>query len=600
MVIEAHVHGLPTPSVKFYRDGHLLHARNNKVVFFVEDKEIFQCLLVRPDATATGTYTILAENKAGKKRFDHHVDFVTKYPLIHLPGMRHADKKLEDFVEEMLEKIPKQPEAPPAVEAAPPAVEAAPPAEAEKGEKDVAEKETVKEEEKSVVQETPKAAEIVEALQAVVEGEAPKEGEVEKPKKHHHHHHHHKSKSSHKKKAESPKIDADLVDDGEEPEAPEPLPEKEAKRKFSTVVHEPYETETFRILNSKNNLWWSGALRDQTVIEGSTVKLLCAVSGPMPIIKWLKNGKPVAWGNNMRNMTGDGLGLVIIDKIAKLDAGVWSCTAKNPNNEVTTEAVIKVIPKSTVPRDEFSKPAFTRVLGEFYHITEDDLILDAHVRSVPDPKVVWLKDGVEMTPAMDNRYDFSNDHDGGYQLRIHKPTAADSALYACEAVNQEGKAKITHKVNFTELERHTHPQFVYHKESFWQPTLRMSIEPEPVKEASVSAPEITQAAGQSAGGSVDVTVSQDSGSSGEQSGSGGESSGAAPSGGSGSGGDGNEDGEEGKEIPKTEPEDATEEEEVKEVKEVKRERKHKPRRRRYEDPVEPLLIRDSVRRFYST
>lgn len=66
--------------------------------------------MVRPDASASGIYTVLADNAAGKKRFDHHVDFETKYPLIHLPGMYHADKNLDDFVDVMLEKIPKHPE----------------------------------------------------------------------------------------------------------------------------------------------------------------------------------------------------------------------------------------------------------------------------------------------------------------------------------------------------------------------------------------------------------------------------------------------------------------------------------------------------------
>lgn len=589
-MLEAHVHGLPTPNVKFYRDGHLIHARKNKVVFFLEDKEIFQCLLVRPDASVSGLYTVLAENKAGKKRYDHHVDFVTKYPLIHLPGMRHADKNLDDFVEEMLEKIPKHPE--PTVEeiktetGADAAVTGLEPANVE-------------------VPETPKAEEIAEALQAVVDSELPKpEGETEekkveeKPKKHKS-----KSKSKHRKKDHKsvPKIDADLINDGEDETEDVVEPEEVYKRKFSTVIHEPYETETFRIYNTKNNLWFSGNLRDQTAIEGTTIKLLCAVSGPMPIMKWLKNGKPVSWGNNMRNMTGEGIGLVIIDKIAKVDAGVYSCTAKNEFNEVTTESVVKVIPRSSVPRTDTSKPFFSRVLGEFYHITEDDLILDAHVRAVPEPKIVWYKDGIELNASMDNRYDFSINHDGGYQLRIHKPTAADSALYACEAENTEGKAKVSHKVIFTEQERHTHPQFVYHKESFWQPTLRMSIEPEPVKKDSTPAPEILraaieiiQAAGQSGSGGTTIATSKDSGDSGNQeTNRDGEGSTEAPSGGSGAGGDGNEDGDgEPKDLNNV-PEDGEEEEEEKQEKKPEK-RAKSSRRRRYEGPIEPLLIRDSV------
>ena len=588
LVLEAIVHGLPTPKVKFYKDGHLLHARKNKVEFFLgtsflEDREIFQCLLVRPDASVSGTYTIMAENKAGKKRYNHQVDFVTKYPLIHLPGMRHADKKLEDFVEEMLEKIPKQPEPAAAVEEVAPELapaEVAPTAtENQPNEENQA---------KAEIPETPKPAEIAEALQAVVEGEAPKaveEAPKEKPKKH-------KSKSKHRsKKASSPKIDSDLVDDGEdEPlaaEEPEPAP---TKRKFSTVVHEPYEEDTpFRIFNSKNKLWFSGNLRDQTVVEGSTIKMVCAVSGPLPIMKWFKNGKPVPWSATIRNNTGDGLGQVIIEKITRTDAGVYTCVAKNPGNEVETAAVIKVIQKSTVPNTDTSKPAFTRVLAEMYRTTEDDLVLEAHVRSVPEPKVVWMRDGIELNLATDSRYDFSNDHDGGYFFRIHKPSSADKGLYACEATNEVGKAKVTHKVNFTELERHTHPQFVYHKESFWQPTLRMSIEPEPVKEASV-APENTRAISQAPLAELKIAAVQESGTGGGQEAN---SAGEVPEG--GSGGDENDDGEEGKDIEGGETQEETEGEEKAEKQEKQEKRPKSSRRKRYEGPVEPLLIRDSVR-----
>lgn len=248
-----------------------------------------------------------------------------------------------------------------------------------------------------------------------------------------------------------------------------------------------------------------------------------------------------------------------------------------------------VIFRSTVPTSDASKPAFTRVLGEFYHITEDDLILNANVRAVPEPKISWFKDGAELTAATDTRYDFSTDHDGCYQFRIHKPTEADSALYACEAVNSEGKAKVTHKVNFTELERHTHPQFVYHKESFWQPTLRMEIEPEPVREAS---PEISRAATQSTADEANVSVSQDTSSSGNQESGEGAGDSSGVEGGSGSGGDGNEEGEEGKEISDgadgAEPKVGEEEEKKPEK------RARGTRRKRYEGPFEPLLIRDSV------
>lgn len=626
-MIEAYVHGLPTPTVKFYRDGHLLHARRNKIVFFHEgvEKEIFQCLLVRPDSSISGTYTVLAENKAGKKRFDHHVDYVTKYSTIHYPLMRHADKNLDNFVQEMLEKVPKHPEPQPEQPAEEVKAEATEEAKPEEP-KEVSEAQ-------AEIPETPKAEEIAEALQAVVEGdaapapaepdaaaEAPKEEKKKHKSKHRHHH---------KKRAESPKIDSDLINDGEdEPADAVDEPEPEYKRKFSTVVHEPYETETFRIFNAKDNLVWSGKLRDQTAVEMSTIKMICAVSGPRPVIKWTKNGKPISWGQTMRNMSGEGLGIVIIEKLQKSDAGVYACAARNQNGEIVTEATIKVIPRSTVPTSDESKPAFTRVLDEAYHHAEDDLVLEAHVRAVPDPKITWFKDGIELTKEMDNRYDFCNDHDGGYQLRIHRPKPEDSALYACEAVNESGRAKISHKVSFTNSERHTHPQFLYHKESFRQPTLRPILEPEFVKEASpvydyksnisdpiaqlleqarIEAEKIEEAQreeARAAKAKLDKArrdfARQEAEAAAEEARKKAESEKPPPTedgDGSGealAGGEGTETSDEGKEISDEAPEGG-EEEKPAEAEKKPEKRSRGPRRKRYEGPVEPLLIRDSVK-----
>lgn len=532
--------------------------------------------MVRPDASVSGTYTILAENSAGKKRFDHHVDFETKYPLIHLPGIRHADKKLDDFIDEMLEKIPKPKE--------------------EQQQENVAE-EKINEPEKPIeekkdakveVPQPPKPEEIAEALQAVVDENQAKP-EAEKPKKKKHHHH------KKKKRSDSPKIDSDLINDGEdEPEDSESQEVETYKRKFSTVVHESYEPETFRIYNTKQNLWWSGELRDQTAIEGTNIKMICTVSGPLPIMKWFKNGKPVPWSQTVRNMSGEGMGHVIIEKITRSDAGVYSCQAKNAFNQIETTATIKVIPKYTVPVDDNTSPVFTRILTYFYRISEDDLVLDTHVRGTPKPLIKWYKDGMELSKAMDDRYDIVDDHDGGFQFRIHNPNTTDSALYACEAINSVGKAKVSCKVQFSDKDRHTHPKYLYHKESFRQPSLRMSITPEPeiVKEVSLlrDLPVIDEVAGQSGGGNVDVPASQDtngSSSGGDQNGDSGDGNQSNGQNGS-SGGDGNEDGDDRKDIPK-DISDAPEEEV-----EEKKPKKHRPRRRRYEDPVEPLLIRDSV------
>lgn len=549
LVIEAHVHGLPRPKVKFYKDNHMLHEKRNKIAFFVESIEgvyVFQCLLIRPDSSATGTYTILAENSSMKKRFDHHVNFETKYSSIHYPLIRHADKKLEDFVDLMLEKVPK-------------------PVEEKKGEEKTAEEPKAVEETKPT--EEPKPAEEVktettELLEAVSselttvqqEGEVPTAVAPEKKKKHHHKSKHH---SHHKKKVVE--IDADLVDDGEEPEAaadPNEVDYDHYKRKFSTVEHEPYESETFRIYNSKQKLWFSGGLRNQTVFEGSKFKMFCTVSGPNPIVKWLKAGKPLSWSNVIRNLSGEGIGHVIFDKVTKADAGVYTCTATNGVTQCTTEATITVIPKVDIPTTPNSKPFFSSVLSESYHIVENDLILTAHVRAVPEPTIKWIKDDEEV--KQDDRIQACILHDGKYQLRIHHPEESkDCGVYICEATNVVGKAFVKHTVTFKDHLKHTHPQYVYHKEDFNAPPFP-KIELEKKKEEPVVVDKVVEKV-------VEVTESSEAQ--------------------EGVEGEGNDNSATDTNAEPTEGEQ----------KEKPREKRPKSsRRKRYEGPVEPLLIRDSV------
>ena len=609
LVIEAHVHGLPTPTVKFYKDRHLLHERNGKIMFYkdVTDKEIFQCLIVRADATASGTYTVFAENRAGTRRFSHVVDFSTKYPLMHVPLMRHADKK--HLLEEILEMVPKE-VAPLVPIPGAPGVQPAVPGEIEKAQTEGMEKEAPKPEGEVLAEvalkleevaaqstETPAAADVVPEVSVEPEVSA-------EPHKHKH------RKHRKKKSISEPKDDPNALIDDDEMGASdkEAEPEKEiesgaatprvVRKKVEEEPHEPYEQESFLLRYSKDNVWFSGQLSNQTAIEGTSIKLICAVSGPQPILKWLKNGKPVPWSATVRNMSGDGLGQIIFDKIQRSDAATYTCSAKNSHNEAVTEAIVKIIPKSTLP-DETTKPMFTRVLGEFYHTVEDDLVLDTNVRAIPLPEIKWYKDGVELTAAMDPRYYFETNHDGCHKLRIHKPDAKDSALYACEAINKVGKAKITHKLIFNENARHTHPQFVFHKESFFQPTLKMVIEPEPEKplEPGQEAPvDSLGKSGRSSGQAPSASYSSQAGM-----GSGSVASGGMNAG--GGGGDGNEEGNRppNSSIPRDFSPEKTEEDkeetEKAEPEEKPRARSPRVRRKRYEGPVPaPVLIRDSVRK----
>jgi Immunoglobulin I-set domain len=117
---------------------------------------------------------------------------------------------------------------------------------------------------------------------------------------------------------------------------------------------------------SKNNLRFDSELKDQTVVEGNTVKLLCCVSGPNPNFKWQKNGKQVVWSDRVKNLTKDTFGGIKISKLTEADSGVYSCIIKNSYNELESVCNLVVYP---APPQGDQIPTFSRITGEGFFLT---------------------------------------------------------------------------------------------------------------------------------------------------------------------------------------------------------------------------------------
>jgi hypothetical protein len=117
--------------------------------------------------------------------------------------------------------------------------------------------------------------------------------------------------------------------------------------------------------NSKNNLRFDSQLKDQTVAEGRTVKLLCCVSGPGPTFKWTKNEKPVVWSERIKNITKDTFGGIKIEHATEADSGEYQCVVKNSYNSLTSVCNLVVF-KAPSRGDE--PPSFSRITGEFLQL----------------------------------------------------------------------------------------------------------------------------------------------------------------------------------------------------------------------------------------
>lgn len=88
---------------------------------------------------------------------------------------------------------------------------------------------------------------------------------------------------------------------------------------------------------------------------------------------------------------------------------------------------------------------------DFYHLMDNELILECRIRGQPLPVITWLKDDKLIE---DNRYHAQYLADGVCRLTINSPVPSDSGKYTCKAENSVWSDQISHVVNFTGIKNY--------------------------------------------------------------------------------------------------------------------------------------------------
>lgn len=97
----------------------------------------------------------------------------------------------------------------------------------------------------------------------------------------------------------------------------------------------------------KDRLKFATQLRDRTALIGNKVKFTVSVLGPDPNIRWLKDGNPIQYGPNLRNLTSEGTSIVEIMNLTTDHTGEYKCVARNNNTEAVTSCYLKVYDAKT-------------------------------------------------------------------------------------------------------------------------------------------------------------------------------------------------------------------------------------------------------------
>nr|XP_018668081.2 hemicentin-1 [Ciona intestinalis] len=174
---------------------------------------------------------------------------------------------------------------------------------------------------------------------------------------------------------------------------------------------------------------------EMLVLEGTTATLRCVTSGvPPPVVLWSKDGNNIVAG---RSFEINEEGSLVILQVARSDAGVFVCTARNPGGSDHGNITLTV----------GSLPLFVEPLP---HDIGVDFGFDASIPcnaiGNPEPTVTWHKEDPDS-----DEYNVMGEADLLLSniLSISSVELDDGATYICTATNSFGRSTTTAHVTIT-------------------------------------------------------------------------------------------------------------------------------------------------------
>lgn len=171
-------------------------------------------------------------------------------------------------------------------------------------------------------------------------------------------------------------------------------------------------------------------LKDVITDEGQPLILEAPFTGnPIPSVDWTKDGVKIEPTDRIL-MTCDGrrVGLKI-DHAVPSDAGVYGVTITNPLGKESTEG-------KAVVHKVFQPPTFTQKFTDLQQLPNRDAKFPCRVSGVPQPDIVWTKDGEPITES--DKFHIKRDGDACC-LYVMNCQPADAGVYRATATNKEGQ-----------------------------------------------------------------------------------------------------------------------------------------------------------------
>lgn len=189
--------------------------------------------------------------------------------------------------------------------------------------------------------------------------------------------------------------------------------------------------------------------QDIVVQEGKFIRLDTKVTGlPIPQINFIRNGYPVTpdWGHKLVVRENNVHSLLIERAHPDIDQGTYIIQAKNIAGLAQVEVNVVVHAKQEEQRPIFrAKPQGPIKIG-----LGESFEMEIQVTGFPKPQIGWKRGSDGVIPNGHRVILDVDDNTNTQKLTVHNATRADAGWYTCCAVNRQGIASCTCKVEILE------------------------------------------------------------------------------------------------------------------------------------------------------
>lgn len=185
-------------------------------------------------------------------------------------------------------------------------------------------------------------------------------------------------------------------------------------------------------------------LQPKTVLENDVVILETTVdSYPNSSFQWFYNSVPVTITPTVRIMAKPNKSVLIVERFAQPNSGMYTCRAENVAGSVTSTASVQLVPAEAQLEevcDQLS-PRFTQRLQPVQLMDGEELVLPCQVIGYPTPMVQWFRNQEPLTntPGIS----ISQEANGLCTLTIAEVFPEDAGEYTCRATNKIGETSST-------------------------------------------------------------------------------------------------------------------------------------------------------------